>query len=199
MASKTIIVDPNSIDGNDSSFNVPVPLEDLNISLQLETNRKARTVLTATKEAGSAQSTGGVTLRIIEGEKINEQHQLTTNFTDLTTVFDKNDGAQSIGITGIDIDFNSSYVPMVNITFVDLRGSAIFQNEIELSGDNSKNKYSVFFELPYPIFTLTIKGYYGKPVKYCLHMTKWNSRFNSQTGNFEISASFIGYTYAILS
>ena len=78
MASKTIIVDPNSIDGNDSSFNVPVPLEDLNISVQLETNRKARTVLTATKEAGSAQSTGGVTLRIIEGEKINEQHQLTT-------------------------------------------------------------------------------------------------------------------------
>ena len=199
MASKTIIVDPNSIDGNDSSFNVPVPLEDLNISVQLETNRKARTVLTATNEAGSAQSTGGVTLRIIEGEKINEQHQLTTNFTDLTTVFDKNDGAQSIGITGIDIDFNSSYVPMVNITFVDLRGSAIFQNEIELSGDNSKNKYSVFFELPYPIFTLTIKGYYGKPVKYCLHMTKWNSRFNSQTGNFEISASFIGYTYAMLS
>ena len=59
MANKTIIVDPNSIDGNDSSFNVPVPLEDLNISVQLETNRKARTVLTATKEAGSAQSTGG--------------------------------------------------------------------------------------------------------------------------------------------
>ena len=30
-------------------------------------------------------------------------------------------------------------------------------------------------------------------------MTKFNSKFNSQTGNFEITASFIGYTYAMLS
>jgi hypothetical protein len=36
--------------------------------------------------------------------------------------------------------------------------------------------------LPYPLFELTIKGYYGKPVKYCLHLTKFNSKFNSQTG-----------------
>lgn len=199
MASKTIIVDPNSIYGDISSLNVPVPLEDLNISVQLETERKARTVLTATKQKGEAQSTGSVKLRIIEGEKVNEQHELTTSFTDLTTVFENNSDSQSIGITGIDIDFNSSYAPLVNITFVDLRGSAIFQNEQNLSGDNSKNKYSVFFELPYPIFTLTVKGYYGKPVKYCLHMTKWNSKFNSQTGNFEITANFIGYTYAMLS
>jgi hypothetical protein len=30
-------------------------------------------------------------------------------------------------------------------------------------------------------------------------MTKFNSKFNSQTGNFEITANFIGYTYAMLS
>jgi hypothetical protein len=37
------------------------------------------------------------------------------------------------------------------------------------------------------------------PVKYDLHMTKFNARFNSKTGNFEITANFIGYTYAFLS
>ena len=54
-------------------------------------------------------------------------------------------------------------------------------------------------QLPYPIYKLRVKGYYGQPVDYCLHMTKFNSRFNSQTGNFEITANFIGYTYAMLS
>jgi hypothetical protein len=56
---------------------------------------------------------------------------------------------------------------------------------------NGTNKYSTFFQLPYPLFELTIKGYYGKPVKYCLHLTKFNSKFNSQTGNFEITTNFI--------
>ena len=50
-------------------------------------------------------------------------------------------------------------------------------NEQNIMG--GKNKYSTFFQLPYPLFELTIKGYYGKPVKYCLHMHKFNSKFNS--------------------
>jgi hypothetical protein len=57
--------------------------------------------------------------------------------------------------------------PIVVIDFIDVRGSAIFQNEANLK--NGTNKYSTFFQLPYPLFELTIKGYYGKPVKYCLH------------------------------
>ena len=201
MASKTIIIDPNNTNPDRTSFNsnIPIPLEDLTISVQLETERKARTVLTVSNQGGAAQSTDAVTLRIIEGETINSEHQLTTNYTDLTTVFDSSENAQSIGISSIDIDFNSSYAPLINITFIDVRGGAIFQNEGNISGANSRNKYSVFFELPYPIFTLTIKGYYGKPVQYCLHMTKWTTRFNSHTGNFEITANFIGYTYAMLS
>ena len=35
---------------------------------------------------------------------------------------------RAIGITAIDIDFNSSYAPMITIQFVDLRGSSVFQN-----------------------------------------------------------------------
>jgi hypothetical protein len=122
---------------------------------------------------------------------------LTTSFTDLTTVFDDENDAEDLGISSIDIDFNSSQAPLVTINFIDVRGSAIFQNDINLT--NGRNKYASFFELPYPLYELTIKGYYGKPVKYCLHMTRFSSRFNSKTGNFEITGSFIGYTYAMLS
>jgi hypothetical protein len=89
--------------------------------------------------------------------------------------------------------------PMITINFVDVRGSSIFQNEEGIAGGSTSNKYSTFFQLPYPIFELEIKGYYGKPVTYCLHMLKFSSKFNSKTGNFEIQCEFIGYTYAMLS
>ena len=197
---KTKLIDPNNFYGQDSSNNMSVPLEDLTISVQLTTMKKGRTVLSSNSNTNTAQSSNTVKVTFIEGTEVNGQKVLTSKFTDLTTVFDKdtpNSSSENLGITNIDIDFNSSYAPMVTINFIDLRGSSIFQNESQLN--NSENKYSVFFQLPYPLYELTIKGYYGKPVKYCLHMTKFNSKFNSQTGNFEITANFIGYTYAMLS
>ena len=196
---KTKLIDPNNFYGQDSSNNMSVPLEDLTISVQLTTMKKGRTVLSSNIDTNTAQSSNTVKVTFIEGTEVNGEKVLTSKFTDLTTVFDKDtpSSSENLGITNIDIDFNSSYAPMVTINFIDLRGSSIFQNESQLN--NHENKYSVFFQLPYPLYELTIKGYYGKPVKYCLHMTKFNSKFNSQTGNFEITANFIGYTYAMLS
>jgi hypothetical protein len=197
-AGKTSLIDPNNFSGQGSFDNISVPLEDLNISVQLSTFKKGRTLLTADKTVKTSESSKTVSVTFIEGTEVNGQKVLTSKFTDLTTVFDKNnDSSENLGITNIDVDFNSSYAPMITINFLDLRGSSIFQNESQLN--NSENKYSVFFQLPYPLYELTIKGYYGQPVKYCLHMTKFNSKFNSQTGNFEITANFIGYTYAMLS
>jgi GH24 family phage-related lysozyme (muramidase) len=195
---RTRLIDPNSFDGQSSSSNVPVQLEDLNISVQLETFKKSRSVLIADNSNSRTENTKNVRVTFIEGKESSDgKKYLTTSFTDLTTVFNNENDAEDLGISSIDIDFNSSYAPLVTINFIDVRGSAIFQNEDNLK--NGKNKYATFFELPYPLYELTIKGYYGKPVKYCLHMTKFNSRFNSKTGNFEITASFVGYTYAMLS
>jgi hypothetical protein len=197
---KTKLIDPNNFYGQSSSNNMSVPLEDLTISVQLSTKKKGRTILSSNAGVKTTQNSNTVRVTFIEGTEVNGQKVLTSKFTDLTTVFDKdtpNASSENLGITNIDIDFNSSYAPMITINFIDLRGSSIFQNESQLN--NSENKYSVFFQLPYPLYELTIKGYYGKPVKYCLHMTKFNSKFNSQTGNFEITANFIGYTYAMLS
>jgi hypothetical protein len=198
-ANKTILVDPNMFDGQSSTSNISVPLEDLNISVQLVTNKKARTVLStdATTSKSLSESSHDLNVTFIEGAEINGKKVLTTKFTDLTTNFDTGGDGENLGITDIQIDFSTSYTPMITIQFVDLRGSAIFQNEENIK--EGKNKYATFFQLPYPIFGLTIKGYYGQPVRYCLHMTKMVSKFNSQTGNFEITCNFVGYTYAMLS
>lgn len=195
---KTRLVDPNNFNGHNSITNVPVSLEDLTISVELTTTKKARTLLTTSKAGiSTSQSTDQVTVRFLEGSVVGGKKVFTTKFTDLTTTFDDYNDGENLGITGIDIDFNSQHAPMITMHFVDVRGSAIFQHEDRIASDH--NKYSVFFQLPYPLYELTIKGYYGQPVKYCLHMTKFTSRFNSQTGNFEITGSFIGYSYAMLS
>jgi len=199
-AGKLTIVDPNDRDGFDSSNNMSVPLEDLNISVILRTSRKARTVLSTTGESSSVESSSKISVNFIEGSETGAGKSLTTKYTDLTTVFDKGTlNSETLGITNIDISFNPSMAPMISIDFVDVRGSSIFQNEENISGNNSGNKYGVFFQLPYPLFELEIKGYYGKPVTYCLHMLKFNAKFNSKTGNFEIQCQFVGYTYAMLS
>ena len=194
---KTTLVDPNTFDGQSSLSNVPVPLEDLSISVELTTERKARTILLQNKDKSTGQSSSEVRVSFLEGTEVNGKKVLTTSFTDLTTTFDDGNNSEGLGITAIDIDFNSSYAPLITINFIDVRGTAIFQNENNVA--QGRNKFSTFFQLPYPLYRLTIKGYYGMPVSYCLHMTKFTSRFNSQTGNFEITASFIGYTYAMLS
>jgi hypothetical protein len=198
---KTSLINPNAFQIHDKITSTPVPLEDLTIYVELQTRKKGRSVLITNKQGGSGESERPITVNFIEGSDVNGmggKKYLTSQFTELTTVFDgKTQSNENLGISSIDIDFNSSYAPMVTINFVDLRGSSIFQNDDNItSGDNP---YSVFFKLPYPLYTLKIKGYYGQPVEYCLHMTKFTSRFNSQSGNFEITASFIGYTYAMLS
>lgn len=191
------IIDPNSVDGQDSSSNFFVPYEDLTILVELSTQKKSRTLLKTNSAGSVVESNNRIKINFIEGEAFGNKRFLTTKFTELTTNFDKENTKETLGITSIDIDFNSSFAPMITIQFIDVRGSAIFQNEDKTA--NNENDYSVFFQLPYPLYKLKIKGYYGQPVEYCLHMTKFTSRFNSQTGNFEITASFVGYTYAMLS
>jgi len=200
--SRTKIIDPNAFYGEtNSSRNIPVRLEDLNISVKLTTSKRGRTTILTDSETNQnvVKEQKGATINFFEGSDINGKKVLTTKFTELTTSFDTNIyNNETFGITNIDIDFNSSHTPTVKIDFIDVRGSSIFQNEEQLL-EGSENKYSSFFEFPYPLFELEIKGYYGQPVTYCLHMLKFNSKFNSQNGNFEISCEFIGYTYAMLS
>jgi|TARA_R110002074_G_scaffold6686_4_gene29979 hypothetical protein len=100
--------------------------------------------------------------------------------------------SEAFGITNIQISLNPSYVPTVTINFVDVKGRTLFEQ-----GQNSP--YAAFFQMPYPLFFLTVKGFYGKAVKYQLMMHKFNASFDPQSGNYNVVCNFIGRTTAMLS
>lgn len=97
-----------------------------------------------------------------------------------------------LGITSIKISNNSSFIPQVNIELTDVQGRTLFEQ-------GEKSPYSAFMQLPYPLFYLTVKGYYGKAIRYELMLKSFNARFDPTDGNYKISLSFIGRTAAILS
>ena len=97
-----------------------------------------------------------------------------------------------LGMTSISINQDLSFMPQVDIQLEDVKGRALFE-----AGDNSP--YAAFFNLPYPLFHLTIKGYYGKAVKLALMLQSFSSRYDSGDGNFKISLKFYTYKYTILN
>jgi hypothetical protein len=97
-----------------------------------------------------------------------------------------------LGITSINIKTNSSFVPTVEILLEDVQGKGLFE-----LGDNSP--YSAFFNLPYPQFYLTLKGYYGQAVRYQLNLKNFHASFNGFTGNYVVRLNFVGYKFNILN
>lgn len=97
-----------------------------------------------------------------------------------------------LGITQITVKTDSSFVPSVEIRLEDIQGRALFQ-----LGDNSP--YSAFFNLPYPQFYLTLKGYYGQAIRYQLNLEKFFAEFNTFSGNYQITLEFRGYKFNILN
>jgi len=188
---KVILVDPNP---ENSEIVTP---EDLNIAVKLRTVRRERSsiVVDSSTTEGTVtinNGTNGNVINFISGSITGGDQSLTTHYTEINTDFNKsNNDLETLGITGIKIDFNSSYTPLITINFTDIRGQ-LFQM-------GNESPYNVFFNLPYPVFELTIKGYYGKAVTYCLHLTKFNGKLNDKTGNYEITTQFVGYTFAFLS
>ena len=194
-------------DPNPPGREIP-PLEDLFIYVKLvATTRNRSVVFNDSGKGTSIESDGdpnGTEVNFIATKLDSNSNDgtsyATTDYTDIggLSLDSENYGGvvEGFGINSINITYNSSLIPQVDITFTDLRGSSLFDI---IDGDNRKSPYSLFFKMPYPVFNLTVKGYYGKPVKYCLHMLKWSSQFNSDSGNFEISAKFVGFQSAFLS
>ena len=120
---------------------------------------------------------------------------LKSNFTGQDAsrekILNKLDG-ESFGIENISVTIKKGFIPQVNITFIDVRGQTLFEQ-----GANSP--YAAFFQLPYPLFNLILKGYYGKAVKYQLMLKTFNASFDGNTGNYIVSCSFIGRIAALLN
>jgi len=98
---------------------------------------------------------------------------------------------QTLLIKSIGVKITPAGAPTATIKLVDIQGRTLFEQ-----GENSM--YSVFFNLPYPTFYLTLKGYYGKAIRYQLALTSFNAKFDQSTGNFDIDLTLIGRPSALL-
>ena len=128
---------------------------------------------------------------------------LTTYYTDLTFDSYRNKTEiEGLGVESVQISYESWYTPTVTIKFVDVRGSALFGREEAIHIDeklSAENIFGAFFTMPYPLFRLQVKGFLGRPVTYQLTCSNFKGEFNSQNGNFEAVATFIGYSWSLLT
>lgn len=118
---------------------------------------------------------------------------------------------EMIGIKSVNIEYAKSCVPIISIKFTDVRGFSLFQ-PTELSRTNSydgikglnkdnvaQSFFQCFFKMPLPKFTIYIKGFYGKPVAYEMMCDKFETNFNSETGDYDVDTRFVGYAYSFLT
>ena len=190
-----MLVDPNLVNVNQDMINGIPQYQDMYIFAELTAKRRGRTVLVTTAEGTSKLKTGledNVSVNFLGNnqDKNNPNYlNFTTNWYDGSSEQDKQ--YEGFGIGSIKVVINSSFIPQVNIQFIDLRGLAFF--------NQPNSPYRIIFDFPPPIFELTIKGYYGRPITYKLHLVNYTSEFNSQNGNFIIDAKFVAVTYAPLT
>lgn len=130
---------------------------------------------------------------------------LTISYTDVrpSNPVDQ-DTRECLGIKAIHIQYNSWMYPEVTIEFVDVMGASVLAKE-EYDSNRAKDDvvspnrslYHALFSFPYPMFILKVKGFYGQGVTYKLAIKKTKMDFDANTGNFNITAEFIGYMYGL--
>lgn len=137
---------------------------------------------------------------------------LTTNYADMyvTDIVDYGT-TEMIGIKSVNIDFENAVLPVITVKFTDVRGMSLFTprefsdlKDLHSSGKINKENaaqafFQCFFKFPYPKFSITVKGFYGRPVSYEVTCDKFDTDFNSETGDFDVTVRFIGYKYSFLS
>lgn len=213
---RIIYVDPNNVNGEINSNPLTPDYTDYCISFNLVVEKNSRYnigdistkkyVISWTSyinEDNTSNFTPGNYVSFLQGENIDNFNFLTTYYTDINYDDVKAKSiVEGLGVESVDISFDSYYVPTVVIKFVDVRGSSLFGREETIHNGTtltSDNIFGCFFSLPYPLFRLQVKGFYGKPVTYQLTCSGFKGSFNSQTGNFEAIATFIGYSYSLLT
>lgn len=191
--------------------------EDYNISVNLEVEIPSRfyaenneVKLVASSDNGSISFFGGTNIINDKDSGTTERGYLTTSWTDISVNNVGNGNKECLGIESINISYSPNFFPIVTIRFVDVRGASLFAAQqksyeqwVQKNGFDPKNSFDgasffkALFSMPSPIFKLTVKGFYGKPVTYKLMMSKFSSDFDSENGNFIANVEFIGYMYGV--
>jgi hypothetical protein len=203
-----IYVDPNSVVVDGQIEPRGIKQENLVTYVNLEADLIPRTTLITNDEKSSLTSIARGTLNFMKKNNGGDYDSTWTdsffesrekiikdengNNVGSGEFYQSDDTGQSFGIDSISINIKGGgFIPQITVNFIDVRGKTLFE-----SPENSP--YKAFFHLPWPIFYLTVKGFYGKAIRYRLHMTKFTSRF-SENGNFEVTTTFVGSTYAFLN
>lgn len=214
-------VDPNDVfDFGSSSGDVPItpPYEDMSIAFNLIIEKYDRFDNQKRNQMGLCwcdKLSGDGHYNVLNGSISDENgvydsqgnRYLSTYYVDISADgYNKGEQIEGLGVSSIQVAFDSYYTPTVVIKFVDVRGSALFGREEAIhtsaSGNgeiNSSNVFGSFFTIPYPKFRLQIKGFFGKAVTYQLTVTNFKANFNAQTGNVEATVQFVGYTWSLLT
>lgn len=215
-----VVVDPNKVVNSDGTVQERnVKAENLMTYANLEARVIPRTKLAAGSNYGDSVKNVGVAqlkVNFLEGNAQNQKEPnvnlggsmnddpkyFDTSWTDQffgqdsngsTDIFSdtNNVDAQLLGITKINIKMNPAFVPTVTIEMTDVQGRVLFEK-----GD--KSPYSLFMNLPYPIFILTVKGHYGKAIKLELMLKDFNARFDPSDGSYKITTSYVARSHAFL-
>jgi hypothetical protein len=205
-----VLIDPNSAkDRSGKRVNRNIKQEDLVMYANLEVESVPRTKLAVGQSVESGVS--NFTIASINFLKPQGKNAFDTSYTDQLTgrvsgqgrinqiSFDSNSNPQQknyvdtqlLGIKAISVDILSNGIPTVSMQLTDVQGRALFE-----TGGNSP--YSVFLYYPYPLFKLTLKGFYGKAIQYELMLKSFNTSFDQASGNYNIDLQFIARTSAIL-
>lgn len=223
---KIAYIDPNNLSSYDTKTglfrdNVTWKPEDLNFSVDIQV------VVPDRDNCGRKDYADGDNLVIqkpfvsfFSGQKFKEKddtlkHFLTDSYTNIsyTEIKDgKSGNAELLGVESIDISFDSHFFPQVVIKFIDVRGASLMMPEEqdyydrvqeEESGtkdtNGCRNFFRALFHFPYPVFFLTVKGFYGTRETFLLSVEDFKTNFNQQTGNFDVTIRFIGHMYGIYS
>lgn len=204
------------------------PLEDYCIALNIEAEVHGREMKSNEGEgtdviilSWESKKDGDSHVNFMSGRRIlrngpqdNAQNPnyLTTNPSDmyLDDLIDYGT-TEAIGIKSVDVSYQSGTVPAIQVKLTDVRGLSMFQPQ-EMMRDASylgvkgvsadkvaQSFFQCFFRIPYPRFRLYLKGFYGKAVSYEMMCDKFDTNFNSSTGDFDVTIHFIGYMYSFLT
>jgi hypothetical protein len=186
-----IHIDPNSVVDSDGQIQARlVNHENLVMYLNLEADLVPRTTFYANNQENPLTSIAQGTFNLLrnQGDKNEFENNFDTNWTETfvsnnnigknnttggSTIYDPT--AQTFGIESVSIVVKgANNIPQVSINFVDVRGKTLFE-----SPENSP--YKAFFHQPWPIFYLTVKGYYGKAIRYRIQLVDFKSKFIGKT------------------
>ena len=217
-------VEPSDVFDSIDGQTVTPPYEDFCISFDLIVKTFSR--FKTSIDSGTATDEEGTRYKISWTSKVNEGtpswvtflqgsmvgrnsdntdgvQSLSTSYTDISfNQYFKGEVVEGLGIEQVQISFESWICPTVVVKFVDVRGSALFGREEAIHYDGkitADNVFGCFFTFPYPEFKLQVKGFLGMPVTYQLTCSNFKGELNSQNGNFEATATFIGYQYSLLT